>query len=230
MEALIDILKRALETKTLDEDATHFELLPPLDDAELRAFEARLPCALPESVRALLKYARGLEGGRADRVDFTGQLPFAHEEVFHDGLPIAGDGFGNFWVVDLTPRSTDFGPIYFACHDPPVVAVQSQSLGEFLADLLRVPSSDDLNPVDFVHEQATLDIWKRNSGALNVAEARSSSDPILREFAKQAWDGCFVVDLRGAKTGAGFSWGRFGAKTRIVRHATEPIFAYGKRA
>ena len=50
-----------------------------------------------------------------DVVDFTGsQCSFQHDEIFPHGLPIAADGYGNFWVIDLLPSSADWGPIYFA--------------------------------------------------------------------------------------------------------------------
>jgi hypothetical protein len=46
---------------------------------------------------------------------------FEFDQVFSYGLPIAADGYGYFWVVDLHPDTTTSGPIYFACHDAPVM-------------------------------------------------------------------------------------------------------------
>jgi hypothetical protein len=41
----------------------------------------------------------------ADAVPFVvanGPMSFEAPEAFPSGLPIAGDGFGNFWILDLT--------------------------------------------------------------------------------------------------------------------------------
>jgi hypothetical protein len=29
------------------------------------------------------------------------------------------DGFGNYWVLDVTPGTASVAPVYFACHDAP---------------------------------------------------------------------------------------------------------------
>lgn len=228
MEAPIDVLRRALRTERFDEDGDRIELevLPPPTDDEVVALRARLPCALPPHVGELLKFCRGFEGSPADVVDFLGELPYAHDEIFPNGLPIASDGYGNFWIVDLCAGSTDFGPVYFACHDPPVIAFQSSSLSGFLTDLLR-PGDEETNPVNFVHEEATASIWEDDPVAVPRREALSSADSELRALADQVPEGFFIADLRGVDVGAGFSWGRFGPDTRIVRHGIEPIFAYG---
>jgi cell wall assembly regulator SMI1 len=228
MEAPVEIIQRAMRTTLLDEDGgeIQLELFPPMQDGEIDALETRLPCRLPDGFRDLLKFTRGFEGGAAEAVDFSGELPFAHEEIFPHGFPIAADGFGNFWVADLTPGSSDFGPIFFACHDPPVVAFQSSSVAGFLGDLLfRTPSHD--SPIDFVHEEAVLAIWKRNPQAVSRSVALSSDDRDLKDFALRVPEKFLIVDLRRAATGDGFSWGRFGPDTRIYRHGDAPIFAYG---
>jgi hypothetical protein len=51
----------------------------------------------------------------------------------------------------------------------------------------------------------------------------------MREFAARLPEGFLVADLRDADIGDGFSWGRFGHDTRIVRHGSLPIFAYGPK-
>ena len=58
--------------------------------------------------------------------------------MFSYGLPIAADGYGYFWVVDLHSDTTTSGPIYFACHDAPVILYQTDSLEQFLSELFRM--------------------------------------------------------------------------------------------
>src|SRR5262245_4450235 len=119
----VEIIRQAQAASLVDEDgdAVVLELQPPLSAAQVEAFAATLPCPLPADVRALLAFCQGFDGP-LDVVDFTGeQCSFEQKEIFPHGVPIAADGFGNFWVVDLQPSSRHWGPIYFACHDAPVV-------------------------------------------------------------------------------------------------------------
>ena len=39
-------------------------------------------------------------------------------------------------------------------------------------------------------------------------------------------NGFHIIDLRRAKPGCGFSWGRYGPKTQIKRFGTHAVFAY----
>jgi len=229
VDTLIEILRKATRIERFDEDGdpVRLELLPAMTDHDLEELQSRLPCAIPQHIRELLKFCRGFEGSPADPVDLSGQLPFAHEDIFPHGLPVAGDGFGNFWVVDLNATSADFGPIYFACHDPPVVALQSVSFASFL-DALLIENSENESMIHFVDERATSNIWRADPFAVPRAEVVGSTDSELRAFAARLPEGFLVADLRGAKIGDGFSWGRFGHNTRIVRHSDAvPIFAYG---
>ena len=210
---LVDVIKNAESMTLIDEDGEDIplELLPPLSESEIDAFAKSLPCPLPEDVRELLSYCRGFEGVVADRVDFTGQnMSFDHPIIFPHGLPIASDGFGNFWVVDLTDHSATFGPVYFACHDAPVILYQNDTLADFLTELFKacVPNYESL--VNDVHDDRLFEIWRKNPGVLLFAECVQSSDKILQEFAAELDSSWHVIDLRHASPGCGFSWGRFG--------------------
>ncbi|PYK60227.1 MAG: hypothetical protein DME21_11760 [Verrucomicrobia bacterium] len=55
-----------------------------------------------------------------------------------------------------------------------------------------------------------------------------SSDRELKSFA-ETLDGSFqLIDLRNAKTGDGFSWGRYGPGTVVRLHGETPLFACQK--
>lgn len=192
------------------------------------SFGARLPCALPPHVEELLALCRGFEGSAADLVDLLGELGYGQDEIFPHGLPIAGDGYGNVWVVDLTASSTDFGPVYFACHDPPIIALQSRSLSGFLIDLARLDDTEETSTLDFVHDEAAGTIWVDDPAAISRQQALASTDSAIRALAEQVPEGFVIADLRDAEVGDGFSWGRFGPNPRIVRHGADPIFAYGR--
>jgi cell wall assembly regulator SMI1 len=225
LELLLDASRKTLTTE--DEEPVQLELRPPLSEAGIAEFETRLPCPIPAEIRELLAYCKGFAGGATDFVDFTGEeCSFEQKEVFPYGLPIAADGYGNFWVVDLLPESKAWGPIYFACHDPPVILYQSPSLAHFLTQLfkLNVPPYESL--INDVHEDRLFEVWRKNPGVMSHGECLGSLDHDLRAFAEQLAPSFQVIDLRNAQIGFGFSWGRYGPYTVVRRRGRLPIFAY----
>jgi hypothetical protein len=48
----------------------------------------------------------------------------------------------------------------------------------------------------------------------------------LSDTAAEASQSFQIIDMRHAAPGFGFSWGRHGPETVVVRHGTHPIFAY----
>jgi hypothetical protein len=217
----------------VDEDGYEdvLSLLPPASAAQLAELQANVPCPIPEQVREVLAVTRGFENGPLESLDFAG-VPggFGLEEIFPHPLALAHDGYGNYWVADLQAASIDWAPIYFACHDPAVIVFQSPSLQHFVAEVLRFANPPHESEINDVHEQHSMAIWRRNPDVLSHAAASSSPDPTLRSFAQGLDPTYSIVDLRGARTGHGFSWGRYGPKTRVVRCATEPIFAYQSKS
>lgn len=229
---LVDILKSAQARELTDEDGDPIELnlLPGLDEEAIRQFESSLPCALPEELFELLRYCRGFYDVVVDQLDFTGQeITFESESFFPHGVPIASDGYGNFWVVDLSPESTEFGPNWFACHDAPVILYQSRNLSEFLTELFKMCEPPYQSLIDDVHEDRIREVWRTNPDVLSHQACLESSDPILREFAKTLEPSFEIIDLRSAKPGDGFSWGRYGPYTEVSRYANYPIFTYQRK-
>lgn len=228
----LDIIREA-QTKTLtteDGDPDALELRPPLSQEELAAFEARLPCKLPPEIRELLLYCSGFTGGAADYVDFAGEYcMFEQKDVFPYGLPIAADGWGNFWIVDLLPTSKAWGPIYFACHDAPVILYQGPSLDHFLIELFKMSVPPYKSLVDDVHEDRLFEVWRKNPEVMSYDACVNSPDDQLKAFAEELDPSFQIIDMRTPEIGFGFSWGRYGAKTVVRRYGHIPIFAYEKR-
>jgi hypothetical protein len=228
LEIILEAQKKPLTTE--DGDADPLELAPPLSEDEISAFEAEFPCKLPREIRELLSHCRGFTGGATDFVDFTGKdCNFGQEEVFPHGLPIAADGFGNFWVIDLLPTSKTWGPIYFACHDAPVILYQSPGLSHFLVELFKMSITPRKSLVDDVHEDRLFHVWRKNPGVMSYDECIKSADSELKNFATQLVPSFQIIDMRTPEIGFGFSWGRYGPNTVIRRHGNIPIFAYQKR-
>lgn len=224
----IDEITRAQAAELVDEDGdpVELELQRGLADAGIDAFEGEIGVPLPGELRDLLAYTTGIDG-LLGSVDFTGRdhdVEFG--EIFPTGLPIAGDGLGNFWVVDLTPEHRDVAPVFFACHDPAVILLQSPSIGHFLHEVFRMYVPPHASLATDVHGDRPFDVWRENPGVLSHAQALNGDDAKLADFAASLDDDFEIVDLRCAEIGMGFSWGRHGPKTEVRRHRYELLFAY----
>jgi hypothetical protein len=230
MNPIVEFLKQAEGTVFINEDGYRddFKLRPPLTEGELSAFEAGLPCALPDAIRELLKFARGFDGV-LDGIEFADSSEFGLEEIFPHARTLAADGYGNFWVVDLTQESKSFGPIFYACHDAPVIVFQSDSLLHFIQEVIRFGNKPWKSEIDDVHETFSGRIWLENPCVLSFAQSLASGDPELKAFAQSLDESWEFADLRHPKLGDGYSWGRYGAKTLNMRHGDKRIFACQKK-
>ena len=229
----IDQIKAVQRAKLVNEDgvAVILDLLPPLTLAQIDSLQQRIEQPLPEELRTLLAFCSGIDGASLDEIDFTGaRMMFEAKQIFPNGLPIAADGFGNFWVLDITPQTTQVAPVFFACHDAPVILYQSADLASFLAEVFRMSIPPHKSFVDDVHDDRLFDVWRKNPGVIDQPTAAASSDAAVREFASGLPAHFQIVDLRSASPGMGFSWGRYGPRTEFRRHGYERLYAYAKPA
>jgi hypothetical protein len=219
-----------MELRYDDDVGERLRLLPPARDEEVAALASRLPCPVPDELRDLLAVSRGFENGPLESMDFLGLDGIEAPELLPYGFPIAHDGFGNYWVVDLTPASTTCSPIFFLCHDPPVLVLQTWNLSEFLLETLKLGRLGEDSLVDWVHEEASSRIWREQPGAVDRDTVARIGDPALTAFADTLEPGDLVVDLRQAQPGDGLAWGRFGPRTPLRRHGDDRIFSYRKQS
>lgn len=223
----LERLKDVLDKPPLNDEnsALIITCLPPLADSEIAALEASLPCVLPSEIRELLAFCSGFDGP-LDRVDFTGKNSgYDQEDVFPFGRTLAADGFGNYWIIDLLPTSTTFGPIYFYCHDPAVILYQSPDLEHFLTELFK----PKMGLIDKVHEDELFEVWFENPGVQSFEACEASEDAELKAFAQEIGPTFQIIDLRNARIGMGFSWGRYASDPILKRHGHFPIFAYERK-
>jgi len=225
----LERIKAAETRKFVDAfgDESEISLTPGVDKSRLQEIEGRLGAKLPEELREVLMYCGELEGLGME-IDFTGEkMMFGQEDVFQHGHPILGDGFGNFWVVDVTPENTSEAPVFFACHDAPVILFQSDSLSDFLGEVFK-RGEEQASLLDAVSDDRLFKVWKKNPGLIKREEVIGSDDPVLSGFVESVPEHFHIVDLRKAQPGMGFSWGRYGPDTEIRRCGYDRIFAYGK--
>jgi hypothetical protein len=225
-----DLFKQAHERHWLDEKGNShpYNLLPPATAAQLSDATKTAERELPAELAALLAFSTGIAEFTppVESVDFTGALEFESRDLFPHGLPIAADGFGNFWVLDIVPG--DDACVFFACHDPPVIVVQSSSLSEFIQQLLAHGSNPADSEIGKIHDTLSGQIWSDNPGVMSRQQALDG-DESLRAFASDLDDSYLFIDLRKTLTGQGLSWGRYGAGTIVKRHGLERLFAYQQR-
>jgi cell wall assembly regulator SMI1 len=224
---LADMLRSLAGLQLTDEDgqAHVLELRPPATDAELRRLEETLPAPLPDEIRAALGVTTGLVNGPLESFSLLDLEGFGLEEAFPHVYSIAHDGYGNYWVLDLSPDPGAWGPVFYACHDPAVIAYQAESIEAFLRDVVAMWQPGQRSPVDRMHEEDVHRIWRDDSGLLTPAAGAGSDDPVLAAFAAALPVEARIADLRGARPGQGFAWGRFGPRTEIRRAGRERLWA-----
>jgi len=203
--------------------AARFTLLPVAPQQEVDRLGAQLGVEVPDEIRDLLEFTSGVASDAVGRIDFTGGYPFAFDEAFPISVPILPDGYGNCWLVDIEPRTGSWGPVFFVSHDPPVVVVQSRSLSGFLMQALGSRTSGERSSLEFVKELAGQNL--PGQVALNVGQARQSSDQAVRTFAGSLAEPFAIFDLRELKTGSGFSLWRPGFDFEVVRCEGQFIWA-----
>jgi len=228
----LELVQQAEGRKLVNEDGEVelLKLLPPLGAEELAGLETRIPCPLPAEARELPAYSRGFENGPVESVDFSGLIDFGMEEIFPCPIPIAHDGFGNYWVVDLTSGCRAWAPVIYVCHDPAVIVFQSASLAEFIEELLKLGNPPYKSALDEVHETAAFAVWNDLSGMRAAGELQDAADVAHRDFAAGLGGDWLIADLRNAAVGDGFPWGRFGPRTANRRMGEERVFAIQRKS
>jgi cell wall assembly regulator SMI1 len=223
---LADMLRSLAGLQLTDEDgqAHVLELRPPATDAEIRRLEQALPAPLPDEMRAALGVTTGLENGPLESFSLLDLEGFGLEEAFPQAYSIAHDGSGNYWVLDLLPGDGAWSPVFYACHDPPVIGYQAETIEAFLGDVVAM-WRPGRSPVDRMHEEEVHRIWRDDSGLLAPAGVAGSEDPVLAGFAATLPADARIADLRRARYGEGFAWGRFGPRTEIRRAGRERLWA-----
>jgi hypothetical protein len=224
---LAETFRELAGTVLVDDDGDEevLELLPAATADEIAALEADIPSPLASEIREALGVSKGLANGPIESLSLIDLGGFGMEDVFPHALSIGHDGFGNYWVVDLLGDRPDWGPVFFACHDPPVIAFQSDTVEAFVRDVVALWRPGPRSPVDVVHEDVTTSLWAADHCIVDQAGARASGDPVLAEFAAGFAPGTVFADLRTPTLGDGFAWGRHGPRTEWTRCGAERLWA-----
>ena len=232
MNPIIDFLMQTERTVFINEDGvrSEFKLLPPMSVQELDVLSSSIPCATPPEILELLRFARGFNGTWLDEIDFGCAGSFGLEDIFPHTIELARDGSGNSWIVDLTKESQSWAPIFYACHDAPVIVYQTDSLLHFVQEIIRGGNNPWKSEVNDVWGHLSDLIWADNPSVLSFAHCINSVDQDIKAFAESLDETWLFIDLRNPVLGDGFSWGRYGPKTVLKRFGENRLFAYQKKS
>ena len=197
---------------------------------ELKEFERRMPGTIPDEIRDLLNFTSGIEIDSFGVIDFLGRNPFECEDLIPYGVPILGDGDGDFWVIDIRQDTGIWGAVFFVCHDPSVIIIQAPMLTIFLEQIVQSFKPPHTNLLSYVKDEVVYKIDDAYPHFIDLEEARRSPDPIISTFAKELPDTFKVIDLRSAEVGSGFNYLVSGIETKVKRCRAELIFARARLA
>ncbi|MHC8948018.1 SMI1/KNR4 family protein [Sphingobacterium hungaricum] len=203
-----------------EEDENYqIELLEGMSHEEIQNFRNKLPNQyLQEDVEELIRFSSGFEFEPLEEVRFDNFAIFGREELFPNSIQLAGDGFGNFWILDIDSKG-NWNSVYYVCHDPAVVVKQAENLSEFLDQINDLGNNFENALINVIHEEKAFEIWKKKSEILKNNRSNYSS-PLNTETP----DSYIIADLKNQPNGSGFIWGLSGANTKIIRPTDEPIW------
>lgn len=228
----LEQLNLVLNEKYVSEDGDEYkiELKPGLTDQQVDKLATDLPAGqIPSGIRELLKFASGFEFFGLESITFDGVGQFGFENIFPYSVQLAGDGYGNFWILDVDNKG-NWNSVFFVCHDPAVVVKHSDSLTEFIGHIDEFGKKGKESNLDIIHESSVMDIWSKYNGFIDIETARKSGDKTLNEFASGLPDNFVIADLRNQPNKAGFAWGKFGPNIdKAVRYETELLWGFEKQ-
>ena len=208
LQALKDLLADQFTT----EDGEVFKAVPHkgLSMPEIDALAQHLPGQkLPDEIVDLLRFASGLDCDFFERISFVNVDGFALEHFFPNIVELAGDGAGNFWLLDIDYQG-NWGPVYYTCHDPAVIMKQAENLTDFIQQVHEYLKSNEESWFAQLYEHRAFEIWKQPEGGfIKIEKAKISGDKILMDFAAQLPPDYLIADLRNKPVGAGFAWGKY---------------------
>lgn len=227
----LEILKSILTEKYISEDGDEYkvELKSGLADSQIDELSKQTATGqIPNEIRELLKFASGFEFYGLEEVSFDRIGQFGFEEFFPNSVQLAGDGFGNFWILDIN-KNGNWENVFYVCHDPAVIVKHSDNLTQFIEHVNDFGKNGKRSNLDIIHEKIVLNIWSKNNGFIELESTRESNDITLKNFALSLPDNFVIADLRNKQNQSGFAWGKFGPNIdKVKRHETELIWGIEK--
>ena len=208
-----------------DGDLYKVELLDGMTNEEITEYKKQLPNNfLPTEIEELLKFSKGFEFYGLEEVRFDTFGHFGFEEMFPNSIQLAGDGFGNFWILDIDTNG-NWNSVYYVCHDPAVIVKHSEDLTQFIEQIDEYGKKGNESTLDIIHEQTVMEIWTEKVGIMEKNEKDYDFQNKKIEFPEMF----LIADLINEPIKTGFPWGKSGANTKIIRPTDKPIWIVEKK-
>ena len=208
-----------------DGDLYKVELLDGMTNEEITEYKKQLPNNfLPTEIEELLKFSKGFEFYGLEEVRFDSFGHFGFEEMFPNSIQLAGDGFGNFWILDIDTNG-NWNSVYYVCHDPAVIVKHSENLSQFIEHIDEYGKKGNESTLDIIHEQSVMQIWNEKVGIMEKNEKEYDFQNKKIEFPEMF----LIADLINEPIKTGFPWGKSGANTKIIRPTDKPIWIVEKK-
>jgi hypothetical protein len=208
-----------------DGDLYNVKLLDGMTENEIKNLKSQLPKNnLANEIEELLRFSKGFEFYGLEEIRFDAFGHFGFEEMFPNSIQLAGDGFGNFWILDIDSNG-NWNSVYYVCHDPAVIVKHSENLAEFIKHVDEFGQKGNQSNLDIIHEKIVMEIWSEKGGIMENNEKDydfENSQVILPEM-------FLVADLTNEPIKTGFPWGKSGPNTKILRPTDDPIWIVEKR-
>lgn len=222
-QKLESILNNQYESE--DGDLYKVELLDGMTSEEIIEYKKQLPnYFLPTEIEELLKFSKGFEFFGLEEVRFDSYGHFGFEEMFPSSIQLAGDGFGNFWILDIDTNG-NWNSVYYVCHDPAVIVKHSENLSQFIEQIDEYGKKRNKSTLDIIHEQTVMQIWNEKAGIME----RNEKDYYFKRGQIQLPEMFLIADLTDEPIKTGFPWGKSGANTKIIRPTDKPIWIVEKK-
>lgn len=222
-EQLKSMLQNRYESE--DGDLYSVELMSGMINAEIENFKQVLPNKfLPKEIEELLRFSQGFQFGGFDDVRFNALGHFGFEEAFPVSIPLAGDGFGNFWIQDIDSKG-NWNSIYYVCHDPAVIVKHSENLAEFVGHLDEFGLKGTESNLDIIHDKITTQLCTEEEGIMEANNKYYDFEDGRLELPEKY----LIADLENAPVQTGFYWGKFGPEAKIIRPSDAPIWVVEKK-
>ncbi|MGN6419899.1 MAG: SMI1/KNR4 family protein [Pseudobacter sp.] len=224
----IQALKALLNDRFTSEDGKEIRAtaLKGLTMPEIDDLRKLLPGkGMPDEIVELIRFSSGFKYDFFDEISFINADTFNLEAFFPNVVELAGDGTGNFWLLDIDYEG-NWGPVYYACHEPAVIMKQAESLTDFIKQIHNwAKQGDDALFFQLCDEGVNKIRKLRNGGFISTQTAKSSNDPVLRDFAATLPPEYLVADLRNKPIGSGFAWGEYySVKDKDIRCKDLPLW------
>jgi hypothetical protein len=211
-----------IDTKP-DNEEYNIELHPGLTGKTIDELVNQLPAGkIPEDLDPLLRFTKGFEFYGLEEVTFDGLGEFGFEHIFPHSIQLGHDGSENYWILDMDATG-NWGTVFYVCHDPAVIVKHSDGLLQFMQHIDEHEKDRENSTLTIIHDKTVFEIWEKESGFTSLKDARSSDDPILKNFARSLPDHFLVADLRNKPNQSGFAWGKFGSNVDNAQRCKDAL-------